>query len=141
MLINDAGGWYREESEEVPAKSVICVVDDDDEVRDSICTFVRSPGIAVEKFDAAEALLAWPHLDAMDCLITDLHMPGMDGLDLQRALTDKRGKVPVILMTAYPTHAAREAARLLGISAFAVKPIDPELLLAQVEALLRARGF
>jgi FixJ family two-component response regulator len=120
----------------VPNRSVICVVDDDEEVRDSISAFFHSAGIVVEIFDSAEALLNWPRLDAMACLITDLHMPGMDGLDLQRTLAARKRTVPVILMTAYPTPAAREAAQVLGISSFISKPVDPDALLEKVEALL-----
>jgi FixJ family two-component response regulator len=112
------------------------VVDDDEEVRESIGTFFRSAGIRTEKFDAAEALLAWPELGRMRCLITDLHMPGMDGLDLQRELKRQGRDVPVILMTAYATQECRERAKALGISAFITKPTDPETLLEEVEELL-----
>lgn len=117
-------------------EAVICVVDDDDEVRESIGTFFRSAGIEVAKFGAAEDLLVWPRLRSMRCLITDLHMPGMDGLELQRELRRQGSDVPVIIMTAFPSAEARERAQALGVSAFVAKPTDPEMLLDQVEALL-----
>ncbi|NVN10105.1 response regulator transcription factor [Nguyenibacter vanlangensis] len=117
------------------SNGVICVVDDDEDVRESIGAFFRSAGIPTEKFDGAEALLAWPGLASMRCLITDLHMPGMNGLDLQRELKRRGRVVPVILMSAYPTHDSREQAKALGVSFFATKPADPEVLLEQVEAL------
>ncbi|MGK9235341.1 response regulator [Inquilinus limosus] len=120
----------------MPPDPVICVVDDDEEVRQSIAALFRSAGIATEKFDAAEALLAWPELGSMSCLITDLHMPGMDGLELQRELRRLGCDVPVILMTAYPTPEARERAQALGVSSFVAKPTDPDALLEKVEALL-----
>jgi len=116
--------------------SVICIVDDDKDVRESIGTFFRSAGVAVKGFDAAEALLASPELAAMDILITDLHMSGMDGLDLQRELTRQGRHVPVILMTAYPTPEVREMADALGVSLFVEKPVDPEVLLDELETLL-----
>ncbi|MBO9712386.1 response regulator [Sphingomonas sp.] len=122
----------------MPSGSVICIVDDDEEVLDSIGTFFRSAGINVRKFGAAEALLASPELQTMNCLITDLHMPGMDGLDLQRELRRQGRAVPVILMTAFPTPEARDAAAQLGIACFVTKPTDPESLLDQVTALLDA---
>lgn len=125
----------------MPDKSLICIVDDDEEVLESLDTFFRSEGITVEKFFAAEALLAWPGLGEMDCLITDLHMPGLDGLGLGRALADRGNEAPVVVMTAFPTHAAQEAARLQSIAALVVKPIDPGLLLEKVEALLWVRGL
>lgn len=118
--------------------SVICIVDDDEDVRESIGAFFRSAGVAVKGFESAEALLASPALVAMDILITDLHMSGMDGLDLQRELTRLGRHAPVILMTAFPTPEAREMAETLGVSLFVEKPVDPEALLAELEALLAA---
>lgn len=118
--------------------SLICVVDDDEEVRDSVGTFFRSAGIKVVKFAAAEELLAFPDLATMDFLITDLHMPGMNGLELQRELRRQGNHAPVILMTAFPTAEAREEAKRVGIAAFVAKPTDPEMLLEQVNALLAA---
>jgi len=116
--------------------AVICVVDDDDEVRESIGAFFRSAGIEIEKFCSAEQLLAFSRLGEMRCLITDLHMPGMDGLDLQRELKRRGREVSVILMTAFPSEDARRRAAALGISSFVVKPADPEELLEKVEELL-----
>ncbi len=118
--------------------SLICVVDDDEEVRESIGTFFRSAGIRVVKFATAEELLAFPDFAAMDFLITDLHMPGMDGLELQRELRRQGCYAPAILMTAFPTAEAREEAKRLGIAAFVAKPTDPEMLLERVETLLAA---
>lgn len=120
------------------AGSVICIVDDDEEVRESIGAFFRSAGVTTTGFEAAEALLASPELTSMDCLITDLHMPGMDGLDLQRQLSVRGRQVPVILLTAFPTPQARNVAESLGVSVFMEKPVDPEVLLDKVEALLAA---
>jgi FixJ family two-component response regulator len=125
------------EEQYVSPEAVICVVDDHDEVRESIATFFRSAGVEVAKFSNAEDLLAWPNLPAMRCLITDLTMPGMDGLELHRELRRRGSTVPVILMTAYPSPEARERAESQGVSSFVAKPTDPEALLEKVEALLR----
>jgi FixJ family two-component response regulator len=122
----------------VHAGSVICIVDDDEDVRESIGTYFRSAGVAVRGFEAAEALLASPELARMGCLITDLHISGMDGLSLQRELMRQGRRVPVILMTAFPTPQARKLAEALGVSVFMEKPVDPEVLLDKVETLLAA---
>lgn len=117
---------------------LICIVDDDEEVRESIGSFFRSAGVVVKGFAAAESLLASPELAVMACLITDLNMPGMDGLDLHGELRRRGLEIPVILMTAYATPEARERARKLGVSRFVEKPADPEELFDEVEALLAA---
>jgi FixJ family two-component response regulator len=120
----------------VSPEAVICVVDDDEDVRESIASFFRSAGITTVRFRTAEELLSWPELPTMRCLITDLHMPGMDGLELKDELQRQGSRVPVILMTAFPSAEARQRARDLGIAAFVAKPTDPEALLDQVEALI-----
>ncbi|KUR74868.1 hypothetical protein AQZ49_16515 [Novosphingobium sp. FSW06-99] len=122
------------------ANSIIGVVDDDDEVLASLGSFFRSAGLTIVPFRTAEALLGWPDLDLMDFLITDLHMPGMDGLSLKSALLERGCQVPVLLMTAFPTEAARARAGELGMADFVVKPPNPDMLLDTVERLLSQRS-
>lgn len=114
----------------------IAIVDDDDDVRASLENYLRSAGVAVRTFASAEDFLASPAEAETGCLITDLHMPGMDGLALQAELK-RRGRVfPVIVMTAFPTDAAREESTCLGCTAFLAKPVDPDALLDRVEEIL-----
>jgi FixJ family two-component response regulator len=120
--------------------STICIVDDDEDVRESIGSFFRSAGVTARGFDRAEALLTSSDFDAMDCLITDLHMPGMSGLDLHREVRNRGRMVPVILMTAFPTDEVSKEAKRLGIACFVAKPTDPEWLLDEVEFLLAQDG-
>jgi FixJ family two-component response regulator len=117
-------------------RPTICIVDDDNDVRESISSFFRSVGLQVEGFGAAETFLEKAVLAEVGCLITDLHMPGMDGLGLHRELIRRGAAIPVIVMTAYATPAARAEARDLGAAGFVDKPVDPELLLHDVEAIL-----
>jgi FixJ family two-component response regulator len=114
----------------------ICVVDDDEAVRMSLKSFLRSTGTPVLTFPSAEAFLGEMAQNNVKCLITDLHMPGMDGLALQQELNRQGYRYPVIVMTAYPTEAAKEAATRLGAAAFMAKPVDPDILLECLEALL-----
>ena len=110
---------------------VIAVVDDDPDVRRSLDSLLRSAGIACHGFARGADLLACEGA-AFDCVVTDLHMPGMTGLELQAEL-DRRGwRKPVILMTAYATEAAREQALAVGAAAFLTKPIDPDRLLSAI---------
>jgi FixJ family two-component response regulator len=120
----------------VPQGSTICIIDDDNDVRESISSFFRSVGLRVESFGAAENFLESSSVASVDCVITDLHMPGMDGLGLHRELRRRGVGVPVIVMTAYSTPEARAEAKSLGAAAFVDKPVDPEILLHDVEVIL-----
>jgi FixJ family two-component response regulator len=115
----------------------ICIVDDDDGVRSSLENYLRASGVRVHTFGSAESFLASPYRQDTDCLITDLHMPGLDGLALQHELNRLGRSFPVIVMTAFPTNAAREEAATLGAADFFVKPIDPDALLDRVEEMLQ----
>lgn len=114
----------------------IGVVDDDEEVRDSIAAVFRSEGISVRAFPSAESLLAYPSIDTLECLVTDLHMPGMDGFSLRRELLGRGKHLPVVMMTAFASPEARTVANSLGIREFLEKPTDPDVLLRVVRLLL-----
>ena len=121
-------------------QNVISVVDDDAEVLASLGSFFRSAGLTIVPFATAEALLDWAGLETVDLLITDLHMPGMDGLSLKSELLVRGMTVPVVLMTAFPTDVVRDRARELGVAACIVKPPNPDCLLDIVEHLLADRA-
>lgn len=115
----------------------ICIVDDDDDVRSSLENYLRAMGIEVRSFDSAEGFLASRQQPEPDCLITDLHMPGMDGMAFQRELNRIGRAFPVIVMTAFPTVAAQEQSASLGAVAFLLKPVDPDMLLDRVKKILQ----
>ena len=114
----------------------VCIVDDDLGVRASLESYLRSAGVTVRSFGCAQDFLHSPHRHATDCLVTDLNMPGLDGLELQQQLNRAGRDFPVIVMTAYPTAEARERSVQLGAAAFLEKPLDPDLLLERVRAML-----
>jgi DNA-binding response OmpR family regulator len=118
----------------VVAQVRVCVVEDDDEVRESIASFFRSAGIEVVAYRAAEELLSSGRLAEADFIISDLHMPGLSGLDLLREVRRRGMDVPLVIMTAFATSEARAVADELGVSAFLCKPVDPEDLLRRVRA-------
>lgn len=118
---------------------VICVVDDDESVRSSLANYLRAAGREVRTFESAASFLASPDLGATGCLVTDLHMPAMDGLALQQELNRIGREFPVIVMTAYPTPAARERSAELGAAAFLEKPVDPDALLERIDMILNGR--
>src|SRR4030095_10453841 len=96
----------------------IAVVDDDEAVRDALRNLIASLDLGVATFASAEEFLASPACRAAACLITDVQMPGMSGLDLQRHLAGSGNRIPVILITAFPRDHLRpqaEAARDGGL--------------------------
>ena len=119
------------------ASLLIGIVDDDPAVRGSLDSLLRSVGMIPCCFAAAEELLAFPGLEALACIVTDLHMPGMSGLQLADEIARQRDPKPVILVTAYPTAAARDQAARAGVRAFLTKPVDPDLLLEAVDEAIQ----
>jgi FixJ family two-component response regulator len=97
---------------------VIAVVDDDESFRHAIMSFIRSLGYAVVQFASAEALLKSDRLHETDCLISDVQMPGMNGVELQGKLIAQGHHLPIILMTAFPEIKARAQALRPERSAF-----------------------
>ncbi|WP_404337244.1 response regulator transcription factor [Sphingomonas sp. MMS12-HWE2-04] len=112
---------------------IIGIVDDDPDVRRSLDSLVRSAGMTARCFASAEDLLDDAGQAALACIVTDLHMPGLTGLDLQAEIARRGWRQPVILMTAYPTNSARGQALAAGAVAFLSKPVDPDALLDAIE--------
>jgi FixJ family two-component response regulator len=116
--------------------SIVAIVDDDPGVRGSLDSLIRSAGMGTLVFGNAEELLASNAQDRFGCIVTDLHMPGMSGLDLQAEIGRRGWRQPLIVMTAFPTDAARTHALDAGAAAFLAKPIDPDSLLDAIEAVM-----
>lgn len=111
------------------ALPIIAVVDDDPGVRGSIDSLLRSAGLGCLTFDSGEHFMTSGLVTTASCVVTDLHLPGMSGLELQSQLVMRGFHRPLVLMTAYPTETIRHAAVAGGAVAFLTKPIDPEALL------------
>jgi FixJ family two-component response regulator len=117
--------------------SVIAIVDDDEAVRHATSRLLRSLGYRTETFASAEAFLSSPAQANWSCLITDLKMPGLSGLDLQAHLRARGNQRPVIFMTAYWDLGTEALALAGGAFAFLGKPCQETLLAGCVEAALR----
>lgn len=109
--------------------SIIAVIDDDPGVRGSLDSLLRSAGLPNSSFHSAEEFLEADDPARFDWVITDLHMPGMSGLELQSELARRGCTCGMIVTTAYPTPAASAQALNAGAAAFLSKPIDPDQLL------------
>ena len=118
---------------------VVFVVDDDVSVRESLEALIGSEGWKTETFSSAEAFLARPRVFAPSCLVLDVTLPDLSGLDLQRCLAD-RGDIPIIFITGYGDVPMSVQAMKAGAAEFLTKPFNDEVLLTAVrKAIERSR--
>ena len=118
---------------------LISVVDDDDSVRESLGGLIRSLGFAVKAFASAEEFLTSDRLPDTDCLILDVRMPGMNGLELQRQLAASHMSIPVIFITAHGDEETRVRALNGGAVDYLLKPFSEEALLNAINTALKTR--
>jgi len=109
-------------------------VDDDEDVRIALAELIRSLGYEATLFETADAFLATFAIDEADCIISDVHMPGTNGLKLAKQI-HKTGK-PMILITAFLSPELERQAMDAGVLAFLRKPFDPMLLINRLNELL-----
>jgi FixJ family two-component response regulator len=118
------------------ASPLICVVDDDDAVRISLEGLLRSLGHRVQTFGSAVAFLSSDARGLADCVISDLQMPGMTGIEMKEALVAGGSETPVILITAFADEAQRRRAEQAGVTCFLPKPFVGETLIDCLERAL-----
>jgi len=121
-------------------KVLVSVVDDDRFFRESMCRLIRSLGYTVDAFSSAVEFLGSPRLAETACLIADIHMPVMTGLELYRRLVDTEQAIPTILVTAFPNDIDRAHALDGGVKCYLRKPVDEEQLTQCVREALRTGG-
>lgn len=108
---------------------MVYIVDDDASVCRAVARLMKSAGLSAQVFHSAEAFLSSVRPTASDCLIADVQMPSMTGLELLQQLTRDGMQVPVILITGFDDSAARQQARIAGAAAYFRKPFDDQSLL------------
>jgi FixJ family two-component response regulator len=118
-------------------RSLVSVVDDDESVRESVPDLLNEFGFAARAFSSAEAFLSSDCVDKTKCLILDVMMPGMTGLDLQQELTRRGQEIPVIFVTARKEEAVRARAFKQGAVKFLNKPFSDTALLDALNVALR----
>jgi len=115
---------------------LVAIVDDDESVRDTLQGLLRVAGFTSRAFESAEAFLESGHQRETSCLITDIRMPGMSGLQLQARLNAEQCRIPTIFITAHGDEEMRLRALRAGAVEFLPKPFDDEVLLESVRAAL-----
>ena len=121
-------------------QSIVMIVDDDDSIRKAVRRLMKAYGFAVETFGSAEEYLDSDRLDKTSCLILDVHMPGMNGLELQKRLVASGCVIPIIFITAFTDENARAQAMRAGAVDYLAKPFSDEELLKCIHVALQSAG-
>ena len=124
----------------MPKRSVIAVVDDDESIREAVTALLRSFGYDAIAFEFAEDFLKSKRRRAVDCLIADVQIPGMTGLDLYDALVAAGDAIPTVLITAYPDPLVRARALQSGVKRYLTKPFGDEDLLKFIRSALESKA-
>ncbi|KJV36767.1 hypothetical protein VI08_03135 [Luteibacter yeojuensis] len=121
------------------ANRIVAIVDDDDAVRVATASLVRSLGHEARGFASAEDFLRPGGDEGVDCLVSDVHMPGMDGTDLQRRLLARGRTYPMVFVSGYPDDAIRQTVMAAGAFCYLGKPFAGSALATCLEKALAAR--
>ena len=124
----------------MPHVPTVAIVDDDEAVREALGDLLMVSGLACHTFEGAQAFLAEREIRHFDCLITDIRMPWMSGIELVERLHGENAKLPVIVLTSVLDEQMRAHALALGVRAWLTKPVTGEHLLAALAAVLDADG-
>jgi FixJ family two-component response regulator len=115
---------------------LIAIVDDDESVRDALTSLLHAVGWRAEAFASAEAFLQSGQVHTTACLLLDVRLPGLSGLELQRQLRASQAQLPLIFLTAYGTEAMRAQTLQAGAVAFFTKPFSDTALLEAIHTAL-----
>ena len=118
------------------SSQLVAIVDDDQSVQRAIKDLMESAGLLARCFGSAEEFLEWDQRNQASCLIADIRMPGMSGLDLQARLKAEGSPIPIIFVTAHGDVKMKKQAMNAGAVEFLTKPFDDELLLEKVRPRL-----
>ena len=121
------------EDQQLQDAPIISIIDEDESMRCAMKSLVTSLGLDAYAFASAEAFLQSPHLDDTSCLITDLQMPGLSGVELQKSLLAQGRRIPIIFMTAFPEERMRARAIEAGALGFLSKPFDSQTLINLID--------
>ncbi len=119
-----------------PRSGVISIVDDDEIIRAALSSFVRSFGLTAYAFSSAEEFLQSPHVAETSCLISDIQMPRLDGIELQRLLGARRQRIPIIFLTGFPDENIEAQAMTAGALCYLSKPFNEAQLLKYIDQAL-----
>ena len=117
---------------------IVSIIDDDQDVRQAVQRLMRSRGFATRTFASAEEFLRSPSLHETACVITDIQMPGMTGIDLHDVMLKQGPRLPVIFLTAFPDDRTEKRALQAGALGFLTKPFDARTLVSLVDTAVQS---
>ena len=120
----------------MPEAPLIAIVDDDKSIRNATQDLLKAAGFSTATFEDGESFLYWANRTNAACLVTDMRMPRMTGLELYRALAATGQHIPTVIITAHPEELTQARARYAGITFYLIKPFAPDELLDCVRAAL-----
>lgn len=122
------------------ARPTVYIVDDDISVRESLTALVRLSGWSVATFESAQDFLDYPRMSSAGCLVLDVSLPGLNGLELQERLRDNQAELPIIFITGHGDVPTSVRAMKAGAAEFLTKPIDDEALLSAIAGAIERSG-
>jgi FixJ family two-component response regulator len=118
----------------------VAIVDDDESIRAALQGFMKEAGLPAQSFASAEDFLASGDLNQVGCLVADIRMPGMSGLELQARLNAERHRIPTVFITAHGDESMKMQALRAGAVEFLAKPFNEDVLLDCVRAAMENRA-
>ncbi|MGA2046443.1 MAG: response regulator [Terracidiphilus sp.] len=115
---------------------IIAIVDDDEPLREALGSVLKAAGFSIDTFASAEEFLNSPNREEIACLILDVRLPGMSGIELQRRLFEAGDATPIIFVTAHGDASLRDVLIKAGAAGFLNKPVRSDRLLREIYAAL-----
>ena len=120
---------------------LIAIVDDDKSIRNATQDLLKAAGFSTATFEDAESFLGSQSRASVACLVADMRMPGMSGVELYQALVASGHSIPTVIITAHPEEVTQARGRVAGLTCYLIKPFTPDELLECVhEALAKSQG-
>jgi len=115
---------------------IIAIIDDDEPLREALGSVLKAAGYSIDTFASAEDFLNFPGREEIACLILDVRLPGMSGIELQRRLCESGATIPIIFITAHGDASLRDLVMKAGAAGFLNKPVRSDTLLKEIQAAL-----
>jgi FixJ family two-component response regulator len=119
---------------------IVAIVDDDEDLREALASWLKASRFTIDSFSTAEAFLEFPRRKETRCLILDVRLPGMSGIELQKRLIDEGDRFPIVFISAHGDDSVRDLVIKAGAVAFLAKPVRSQTLLNEIDAALKRPG-